>query len=313
MRKRLLLTASIMLTTTACSGLGNASLGGADARPAARDLAVGQAVTPNALARKLIAKMPPLRVWHDVPGPTEWNSGPDETPQLNHKLPPGFKGSRAPLFATHYWEGVFTSPPPLQQSGIKALMTVYSDFYPPPHYIYYAPDMNGAGSDCLETYIAYKNSSAPAFRVMNWCGGSGLSKTINDTFVDEYVTAYHDLPVVYASSTTDDTGRTPTWHVKLYNYESSKWDDLLDQTGASVGSSGFSMFEAYRKPDGCPSVPTILAANIKIYSAVTGRYYDLNASNSAPNPEAACFTAKNGYDFEILDRNYTWEVTGGTP
>ena len=104
-------------------------------------------------------------------------------------------------------------------------MTAYSDYYVPPGYTYFAPDMNGVGNDCLETYIAYNNSSAPAFSVTNWCGGSGLSKTIDDTFVDKYVTTYDGLPVVYAASTTDGTVSAPTWHVKLYNYSTSEWDD----------------------------------------------------------------------------------------
>lgn len=316
MEKRLLLTASTLLIMTGCSGFGNSPLSSADAGPSAsRDIAVGRIATPNALARKLIAKMPPLRAWRDAPDPTQRNTRPDETPQLNHILRPGLKGPRnTPLYATHYWEGIFTntSPPPPQQSGIKSLMTVYSDYYVPPGYTYFAPDMNGAGNDCLETYIAYNNSSAPAFSVTNWCGGSGLSKTIDDTFVDKYVTTYDGLPVVDVASTTDGTGSTPTWHVKLYNYETSSWDDLLDQAGASGGTSGFSQFEVYRESDGCPSVPTILDANIKIYNAATGNYVDLTPSNSGPNPQAACFTNPNGYDFDILDPNYTWEVTGGT-
>jgi len=62
MRKGLLLTASTLLIMTGCSGFGNSPLGSADAGPsAARARTVGRIVTPNALARKLIAKMPPLR------------------------------------------------------------------------------------------------------------------------------------------------------------------------------------------------------------------------------------------------------------
>jgi|GEM_PF-4321787 hypothetical protein len=315
MRKGLLLAASTLLIMTGCSGFGNSPLSGTGAGPsAAQAIHTGRIVAPNALARKLIAKMPPLRPWRVAPDPTQWNTRPDETPQLNHILRPGVKGPRVPLFETHYWEGIFTntSPPPPQQSGIKSLMSVYSDYYVPPGYTYFAPDMNGVGNDCLETYIAYNNSSAPAFSVTNWCGGSGLSKTINDAFVDKYVTTYDGIPVVLAASTTDGTGSAPTWHVKLYNYSTSAWDDLVDQAGASGGGSGFSMFEAYRETAGCPLVPTILAANIKIYNAATGNYVDLTPSNSAPNPEGACFTNESGYNFDIVDPNYTWEVTGGT-
>lgn len=311
MRNRLLLTPSVLLLITACSGSQTQPLGGVDTRlPAIRDVSV----TPNALARTLIAKMPPLRAWRIAPDPTRWNSRPDETPQLNHMLPPRFKGPRSPLFETHYWEGIFTntSPPPPQQSGIKSMMTAYSDYYVPMGYTYFAPDMNGAGNDCLETYIEYNYSSAPVFAVTNWCGTQGLSKTINSTFVNNYVTTYDGLPVVYASSTTDDTGPMPTWHVRLYNYKNSVWDDLLDQKGASGGGSGFSQFEVYRESAGCPSVPTILDADIKIYNAATGGYDDLKPSNSYQNTPGACFTNNNGYDFNILDANYVWEVTGGT-
>ncbi len=313
MNKWLLPAPSMLLLMTACSGFQSAPPGAGTGLSAAPDLSVKQSVRPNALALKLIAKMPRLRAGLVAPDPAAWNTGPDETPQLNHILPPAFKGPRIRLFQTHYWEGIFTntSPPPPQQSGIKALMTVYSNYYVPPGFTYFAPDMNGAGNDCLETYIAYNNSSAPAFSVTNWCNGPGLSKTINDVFVDNYVTTFDGVPVVSASTTTDGTGSMPTWRVKLYNYKTSQWDDLLDQAGATGGGSGFSIFEVYRETENCPSIPTILAADIKIYDAASGKYADLTPSNSAPNPQAACFTARNGYNFDILDPNYTWEATGG--
>ena len=128
MRKGLLLTASTLLIMTGCSGFGNRPLGSADAGPsAARARTVGRIVTPNALARKLIAKMPryapgaTLLIRHSgIPALTKRHSSTTSSVQQVKVA------VNVLLFKTHDRGRNIRndfSPPP-QQSGIKSLTTV---------------------------------------------------------------------------------------------------------------------------------------------------------------------------------------------
>lgn len=178
----------------------------------------------------------------------------------------------------------------------------------------YAPTGKNPGN-CLETVTAYfrypgDSSTRREWWVWDHCNAHGVatSMPIDQTFLNQYVRPSGGRNM-YLTETVKSALSDFVYYMLLYNYSTQTWDLIytLTSTGA-VYTTGWSSHENYfQQANICPSLPPIIADQIKLDFPNQGGWVLISPANSASQAGGWC--APSPYTLQVTNANYTWQVT----
>jgi hypothetical protein len=117
------------------------------------------------------------------------------------------------------------------------------------------------------------------FWVWNWCRPGGSANEYNRTIDANFINTYMRLQGVSPDPEYSMVAQILSdglWHVLLYNFNTSAWDDVYHSTGAvpnPPNQGGWTIFEMYLDV-ACPfSIPTIYSESVKVQTTGTNKVW----------------------------------------
>lgn len=220
--------------------------------------------------------------------------------------------------------GVMIRPGAASGSGIYVSMTAYDgvQLNEPQDAqtlnALYAPTTHGPNGDCFELSTAYwRARNAPDtqrfVRLYDFCENGGtwkdaFNKRIDANFIKTYVRVFvggTGRPEYTTEQLRESDGK---WHVLIYNYSASVWEDWGYSSAATTSAfagQGWSIFETHYAPGECSSLPAMAADGLLLFTnagwrridTTVAQRYDANLDCFA-NPSGTYYSANIDTPFD---------------